>query len=136
MKSFIGELKSFIQTKAWSGGAGTGDEIETIGPSLGKSTREISLQKAASNLGKDIGKAVVTGIMEAETNPKRLTGTVVLYRDHRGFGFIKQAKGKDIFFHIRDVADPGLTHFEQGERVSYELGEKDGRQAAVKIALV
>lgn len=136
MKSFIEEFKSFISTKTWSGGAGTGDEIEIIGPSLGKSTRKNILQKAASNLGKDIGKAIVTGITEVETSPKRLTGNVVLYRGHRGFGFIKQAKGKDIFFHIRDVADPGLTHFEPGERVSYELGEKDGRQAAVKIALV
>ncbi|GIP54751.1 cold-shock protein [Paenibacillus vini] len=70
-----------------------------------------------------------------EASPGRLTGTIIFYRDDRGFGFIKQAAGKDIFFHITDAAEPGLTQFAPGERVRYELGEKDGKPAAIKITL-
>ncbi|MCM3497673.1 cold shock domain-containing protein, partial [Paenibacillus lactis] len=95
-----------------------------IGPSLGKSP--VAPPKPNRKMGKAIGKAVENGMHAAN---KRLTGTVILYRDQRGFGFIKPEKGKgqDVFFHIKDAADPGLTSLKPGERVSYELVEKDGR---------
>ncbi|SMF91220.1 Cold shock protein, CspA family [Paenibacillus uliginis N3/975] len=107
----------FIDSKTWNGlGA---EEMAEVYSLIGSSIRKSSTKK-----------------VRPETRVNRLTGTVVMYRDHRGFGFIKQDQGRDLFFHIRDSTDPGLTHLAQGERVSYELGEKDGRQAAIKIALV
>lgn len=138
MKSFIEEFKSFINTKTWSGGAGTGEEIEIIGPSLGKSTRKNSLQQAASYLGKDIGKAIATGIMEAEIGSNRLTGTVIKYIDPRGYGFVEvHSTGERLFFHIKESVDPGLAWLSYGEKISFEIGEDaKGRKQAVKIKLI
>ncbi|MEX3618544.1 cold-shock protein [Paenibacillus glucanolyticus] len=138
MESFIGEFKSFIQTKVWSGGSGTGDEIEIIGPSLGKSTREHSLQRAASNLGKNIGKATVTGITEAETSPKRLTGTVLKFIDPKGYGFVEaDDTNEKLFFHIKETAEPGLVWLSRDERISFIIGEDSkGRKQAEKLVLI
>ncbi|WP_432806793.1 cold shock domain-containing protein, partial [Paenibacillus lactis] len=47
----------------------------------------------------------------------------------------EKGKGQDVFFHIKDAADPGLTSLKPGERVSYELVEKDGRPVAIKVVL-
>lgn len=136
MKSFIEDFKSFINTKTWTGGVGTGEEIEIIGPSLGKSTRENSLQQAASYLGKDIGKAIAT--VEAEKNTNRLTGTVIKYNDPKGYGFVEvHSTGERLFIHINESIDPGLSWLSYGERISFEIGkDAKGRSQAVKIKLI
>lgn len=97
-----------------------------IGPSLGYSPRSEQPSR------KEAKKSSLKKLEHATT---RLKGTIIFYRGDRGFGFIKQAAGKDIFFHITDAAEPGLTQFAPGERVRYELGEKDGKPAAIKITL-
>lgn len=138
MKSFIEDFKSFINTKTWTGGAGTGEEIEIIGPSLGKSTRKNSLQQAASFLGKDIGKAIATVTVEAETITNRLTGTVIKYNDPKGYGFVEvRSTGERLFFHINESIDPGLGWLSYGERISFEIGkDAKGRSQAEKIKLI
>ncbi|MDN4069704.1 cold shock domain-containing protein [Paenibacillus vini] len=118
----------FIESKTWKGlpAEGMAGVYSLIGTSLGHSPR--SEQPSGEEEKKTSDKRL-------EHAPKRLTGTIIFYRGDRGFGFIKQAAGKDIFFHITDAAEPGLTQFAPGERVRYELGEKDGKPAAIKITL-
>jgi cold shock protein len=64
------------------------------------------------------------------------TGTIKLFKDDKGFGFIKpDAGGEDIFFHVSSL--PGGVKPKQGDNVSFELGvdRKTGRSRAENVSL-
>ncbi len=63
------------------------------------------------------------------------TGTVKLYNDQKGFGFIEPDDGgKDVFVHISAVERSGLGSLREGQKVSFDL-EKDrqGRSSATNL---
>jgi cold shock protein len=67
------------------------------------------------------------------------TGTVKFFGD-KGYGFIRpDAPGDDVFIHARALqkAVPPIIQLEEGDRLSYELGEgRDGRPAAKNVKLL
>ena len=55
----------------------------------------------------------------------------------RGFGFIKTAEGKDIFFHRKEFQGVEFSSLKIGQDVEYEIGQdKKGRTQAVKVKLI
>jgi cold shock protein len=52
-----------------------------------------------------------------------MTGTVRTIRADKGFGFIKDASGKEYFFHRSAVQGGGLESLNEGDTVQFELGE-------------
>ncbi len=48
-------------------------------------------------------------------------GTIKRITD-RGFGFIEDASGKDMFFHSPSVQDQHFDQLREGQRVSYDVG--------------
>ena len=58
-------------------------------------------------------------------------GTVKWFNDQKGFGFISDENGKDIFVHFSALNMDGFKVLEEGDKVEYEVidGEK-GPQAA------
>ena len=60
-------------------------------------------------------------------------GTVKFFRPERGFGFITEEDGADLFFHVRncDGREPLL-----GERVQYILAEYRGRHEARDVKVL
>ena len=65
-------------------------------------------------------------------------GTVKWFNSTKGFGFIQPEKGsKDVFLHISAVERAGLTHLDDGQKVTYEIESgRDGRESAANLALV
>ena len=65
-------------------------------------------------------------------------GTVKWFNTQKGCGFINPDEdGNDVFVHITAVQNSGLTGLNEGQRVSYELGEqRNGRFAAVDLSIV
>ena len=58
-------------------------------------------------------------------------GTVKWFNTEKGYGFIEPSDGgKDIFVHISAVQQAGMQTLKEGQKVSYELVENRGRQAA------
>ena len=59
------------------------------------------------------------------------TGTVKWFNDSKGYGFIKQDEGEDVFVHHSAIQAQGFRSLSEGERVSFEIvkGPK-GLQAA------
>ena len=63
-------------------------------------------------------------------------GTVKWFNDSKGFGFIEQSDGADVFVHFSAIQGDGFKSLAEGEKVSFEVSEGDkGLQAAnvVKI---
>jgi cold shock protein len=59
------------------------------------------------------------------------TGTVKWFNDAKGFGFITQEGGEDVFVHYSAVQAQGFKSLAEGDRVEFEVtrGPK-GLQAA------
>ena len=58
------------------------------------------------------------------------SGTVKFYNDQKGFGFIAQDSGKDVFVHYSAINGNGRRSLEEGQAVTMEVvqGQK-GPQA-------
>lgn len=67
------------------------------------------------------------------------TGKVKWFNQKKGFGFISNTAGPDVFVHYSEIADGNTGPLCEGELVDYELvqGEKGPKAAKVirKIAL-
>ena len=63
----------------------------------------------------------------AEGTIKRLTD--------RGFGFIETADGTDMFFHMSNVEGTTFEQLQEGNRVSFEIGQgpKGPRAEQVRV---
>ncbi len=59
------------------------------------------------------------------------TGTVKWFNADKGYGFIQQSDGNDVFVHFSAIQKPGYRSLEEGEAVEFEVqtGPK-GLQAA------
>lgn len=58
------------------------------------------------------------------------TGTVKWFSEKKGFGFIKQEDGQDLFVHYSSLNMPGVKSLAEGDEVSFEVEETDrGPQA-------
>ncbi len=58
-------------------------------------------------------------------------GTVKWFNDGKGFGFIEQDNGPDVFVHFSEIQDEGFKTLEEGQKVRFEVtqGQK-GPQAS------
>ena len=61
---------------------------------------------------------------------ERVTGTVKWFNATKGFGFIQQDEGEDVFVHYSAISGDGYRSLEEGQRVEFVVvqGEK-GPQA-------
>ena len=52
------------------------------------------------------------------------TGKIKWFNPTKGYGFIENdAGGKDIFLHISALEEAGIDTLQEGEAVSFEIGE-------------
>ncbi len=62
---------------------------------------------------------------------ERTNGTVKWFSAEKGYGFIEQEEGPDIFVHYSAIAGQGYRSLEQGETVEFTITEgQKGKQAS------
>ena len=66
--------------------------------------------------------------------PGRQTGTVVWFSETKGYGFLRDTTGKEVFVHFSNVASEGFKTLKDGEDVEFtvEVGPQ-GKPQAVNV---
>lgn len=62
-----------------------------------------------------------------------MEGTVKWFSDQKGYGFIEQDNGEDIFVHHSQILGSGFKTLSEGQRVSFEIGSGRKGPAAQNV---
>ena len=63
------------------------------------------------------------------------TGTVKWFSPEKGFGFITQSEGPDVFVHFSGITGEGYKNIEEGQAVEFDVvdGQKGPQAQNVRI---
>jgi CspA family cold shock protein len=56
-----------------------------------------------------------------------MTGTIKTLRADQGFGFIRDATGREVFFHASAIYGEGIDNLREGDGVEFDLGEANAK---------
>ena len=63
-------------------------------------------------------------------------GVVKWFNDRKGYGFIGQEGGPDVFVHHTGINGEGFKSLREGDRVTFEIEQGDKGPAAVNVDVV
>jgi CspA family cold shock protein len=63
------------------------------------------------------------------------TGTVKFFNNDKGYGFITQENGPDVFVHFSNIEGEGYKSLEEGQKVEFEVapGRKGDEATGVRV---
>ena len=62
-----------------------------------------------------------------------MKGTVKWFNDAKGYGFITQSGGDDVFVHFSAIVSDGFRTLVEGDEVEFDLEQTDGGLQAAKV---
>lgn len=66
----------------------------------------------------------------------KVTGTVKWFNGSKGFGFIEQDSGGDVFVHYSAINADGFRNLEEGQRVEFVVTEGQKGPQAQDVTLI
>jgi CspA family cold shock protein len=63
-------------------------------------------------------------------------GVVKWFNDRKGYGFIEQEGGPDVFVHHTGINGEGFKSLREGDRVTFEIEQGNKGPAAVNVNVV
>jgi len=65
-----------------------------------------------------------------------VSGTVKWFNESKGFGFIEQASGPDVFAHFSAITGSGFKTLQEGQRVEFTVTQGQKGPQAENITVV
>jgi len=67
---------------------------------------------------------------------ERTRGTVKWFNGEKGYGFITQENGPDLFVHYSEIQGDGFRSLNEGDKVEFEITEgRKGQQASAVVVV-
>lgn len=63
-------------------------------------------------------------------------GVVKWFNSDKGFGFIEQENGPDVFVHFSAINMPGFKTLNEGDKVTFEIEQGQKGPAAANVVVV
>jgi cold shock protein len=63
-------------------------------------------------------------------------GIVKWFNNSKGYGFIEQEEGPDVFVHYSGINADGFKNLDEGDRVTFEIEEGPKGPSAVNVTIV
>ncbi len=63
-------------------------------------------------------------------------GKVKWFHDAKGYGFIEDENGKDVFVHYSAIASEGYKSLAEGQEVEFEITDGDKGPRAANVTMV
>jgi CspA family cold shock protein len=66
----------------------------------------------------------------------KVQGTVKWFNEDKGFGFIEQQSGPDVFAHFRAIQSDGFKTLKEGQQVEFTIGQGQKGPQAENITVI
>ncbi|MGQ9373599.1 cold-shock protein [Acinetobacter tandoii] len=70
------------------------------------------------------------------SNSNVVKGTVKWFNENKGFGFIQQESGPDVFAHFKEITGSGFKTLYEGQQVEFSVAEGQKGPNAVNIVAI
>ena len=67
---------------------------------------------------------------------ERMTGTVKWFNNSKGYGFIEQEDGPDVFVHYSSIMGEGYRSLNEGQQVEFDIEDGPKGPQAANVALL
>jgi CspA family cold shock protein len=67
---------------------------------------------------------------------ERKEGTVKWFNSSKGYGFISQEGGDDVFVHFQSIIGDGYKTLEEGQKVEFTVGEGEKGPQAKDVQVI
>ena len=65
-----------------------------------------------------------------------INGNVKWFSDRKGYGFIEQEDGPDVFVHHSGINASGFKSLNEGDRVTFEIVQGDKGPSATNVTVI
>lgn len=67
---------------------------------------------------------------------ERIQGTVKWFNNAKGYGFISQTNGEDVFVHYKSIVGEGYKTLKEQDKVEFEISQTEKGPQAEEVKII